>query len=453
MNTLQLYISKSARESGKLAEINPSDDGRRAVADMKAAVALIDYPPSTKNIFLIAVNHPGGYAIHIIRTIPPVKPNHLDATIFVDKDIDIMTEDLLEVIDSVSQTILAKAVTEDDMARLRKLFSREYDTRDKSPRIKPSRGNDYAFISYGGQSPLTLDEILSDDIYRRKWSDFKAVCLLDDLLPLPNSMTDLTPGDDIPSEPDDISTPAPQSDLEQTAQPLTYVFSIPVLMPEGRSDLEFELECSNPMQRSPIEGYATSGRIVPGTERINRLRRADDSTLYSRFEKWIWGAGGIVCGIIIMAIAGLFKDSPSERPAASVPVEVISDSAPAQPVSETDASAKAPADIPAATPKPQTSEATAYLDNNKIWVLEDMEKIEGLRGLFDDINNYRFDQLSGPWAETLAASKSFAKVAKAAHEALSKKVDPRRSPEHSPTYNREGDTKIGWVGYTFWIDP
>ena len=99
------------------------------------------------------------------------------------------------------------------------------------------------------------------------------------------------------------------------------------------------------------------------------------------------------------------------------------------------------------------TEATFYLDNNRIWRRDDMEKIDALRGLFDDLNNYRFDMITGKWAETLAASKNFARVVRAANGSVSKKSDPRRSDDHSPSYNREGDNNISWLSYTYWIDP
>lgn len=460
MNTLQLYISKSARESARLAEINPTDEGRRAASDMKAAVALVDYPPSAKTVFFIVVNVQGGYAIHIIRTIPPTKPNHLDATIFVDKNLDIMAEDLKEVLDAVSSTVLAKAVTEEDMNRLRELFSHEYDLRDKAPRIKPSRGSDYAFLSYGNDASMTITDILAEGLYRPEWSNYKAVCLLDESLsPLPNSMTDLN-GTYADSEDDAPPTGShyeadTEDNIGRDGAPVSYVFSIPVMMPDGRTELEFELESSRPIQRSPIAGYAVSGKIFEGTERVNRLRRVTDKTLYERFEKWIWGAGGLLAGIILMVIVGLFSDSSAERPAP----EVFKSSQPTtqsvQPTEETSpksaSSDNQSQTIPASQPQP--TEATAYLDNNRIWRLVDMEKIEGLQGLFNDLNNYRFEEITGKWAESLGASKNFAKVVKAAEKSISKKVDPRREPDHSPSYNREGDTAIGWLGYTFWIDP
>lgn len=454
MNTLQLYISKSARESARLAEINPSDEGRRAASDMKGAVALVDYMPSAKTVFLIVTNLQSGYAIHIIRTIPPTKPNHLDATIYVDRNLDVMAEDLTEVIETVSETVLAKAVTEEDMARLRRLFAKEYDVHDKAPRIKPSKGSEYAFLNYGKDNLPSLSDIIAEGLYRPEWSAYKAVCLLNEsLAPLPNSMADLneTYEEEVEEEP----AAAENAKQHSAPTPAAYVFSIPVILPEGRSELEFELESSHQLQRSPIAGYAVHGRILSGPEKVNRLRQATDKTLYARFEKWIWGAGGILAGIILMAIIGLFSDSPAERQTdvyqSAPPTADVAKTTDSQTKTEpVNSQSEAPSEAKA---QPQPSDATAYLDNNRIWRLDDMEKIEGLRGLFDDLNNYRFDEITGKWAESLGASKNFAKVVKAAEKSVSKKVDPRRHPDHAPRYNREGDTGIGWLGYTFWIDP
>ena len=150
-----------------------------------------------------------------------------------------------------------------------------------------------------------------------------------------------------------------------------------------------------------------------------------------------------------MAIAGLFSDSKSDRPAAAYQ----SSQQTAEAIESTESNLTISAEEQAKPSQPQPSEATAYLDNNRIWRLDDMEKIEGLRGLFDDLNNYRFEEITGKWADSLGASKNFAKVVKAAEKSVSKKVDPRRHADHSPAYNREGDTGIGWLGYTFWIDP
>lgn len=438
MNTLQLYISKSGSGNVRLAEINPSEEGRNAATDMKSAVTLIDYPSSAKIVFFIIVNVSDGYAIHVVRTIPPTRPNHLDATIFVDKHLDIMAEDLAEVLDKVSKIVLSAAVTEADMAELRNLFAREYDLRDKAPRIKPSRGRDFALLSYGDESDLSLSDIINEGLYQADWSNFKGVILLEDSISaFPNSVVTL----DYSEDEEDVDEEEPTDDTTEESnadtKALTYLFALPVTLPEGRSALEFELESSRPIKHSPIAGYEVVGRLTEGQNHSNKLRRTKGKTLYERLERWIWGIGGVIAGIIIMAIVGLFgggevkPNVPKPNEPAETSVKIT------QPTTKT----------------AQPSEATAYLDSNRIWRREEMEKIDGLSGLFDDLNNYRFDELSGKWAEALSGSDNFAKVVKAAKKSVAKNNDPRRAEEHSPRYNREGDTAIGWLGYTFWIDP
>lgn len=450
MNTLQLYISKSAGSFVSLAEINPTDEGRRAAADMKAAVSTINYPPSAKLIFYIIANVAGGYAIHIVRTIPPTRPNHLDATVFVDKNLDIMAEDLEAVIEKVSEIISAKAVTEGDMNELRQLFAYEYDTRDKAPRIKASRGNDFAVLSYG--TGRSLDDIISQGLYRPEWSDYRGVILLDEATaPFPNSLVDLDEPEDEPEETDeDHYDGRPDKTDTSSRQSHTYVFSLPVATPDGRSSLEFEIECSKPLRRSPVAGFEIVGKPSEDPETPCRLKPSHSRNLFGSRTNWIWGAAGLCLGLLIMWIA-----SPSDSPHDSY----IAESAYQQPATpatgETAPADDRPKDKPTkqSSAAPRPTEATFYLDNNRIWRRDDMEKIDALQGLFDDLNNYRFDMITGKWAETLAASKNFARVVRAANGSVSKKSDPRRSDDHSPSYNREGDNNISWLSYTYWIDP
>ena len=448
MNTLQLYISKSGETTARLAEINPSEDGRRAATDVKSAVALIDYPTSAKIVFFIVVSHNEGYAIHVVRTIPPTRPNHLDATIFIDKRLDVMTEDLETVLDRVSKIVLSKAVTEADMTELRQLFAREYDLRDKTPRIKPSRGRDFACLSYGEDSGRTLSDIISDGIYIPEWSDYKGVILLEDSLsPFPNSVVDLDYADEDEEdvEPEDDE---PADDYREephhakASKSYNYVFSLPIVTPDGRSAFEFELESSKPISKSPIAGYELTGKPVEGSEKTNRLRLFRGKTFLQRMERWIWGGAGLFVGIIIMSIVNMCSggESTSTPQQNKVSYETANSNVNATTTDNSVAVA-------------QPSTATAYLDNNRIWNRDDMEKIEGLSGLFDDLNNFRFEEITGKWANQLGASKNFGKVVAAAQKAVSKKSDPRRDDDHNPCYNREGDNAISWLGYTYWIDP
>lgn len=435
MNTLQLYISKSGETTTRLAEINPSEVGRRAATDMKPAVAMIDYPASAKIVFFIVVNHNEGYAVHVVRTIPPTRPNHLDATIFIDKHLDLMAEDLENVLDSVSKIVLSKAVTETDMSELRKLFAREYDLNDKVPRIKAAHGRDFACLSYGEDSGRTLNDILNDGIYQSEWSEYKGVILFEDIVsPFPNSVVDLDYSDEEEEGPEEDNMDDSDEEHSQKDAPEshTYVFALPIVTPDGRSALEFELESTKPITKSPVSGYELTGRPTEGVDRSNRLRLSRGKSFFQRVERWIWGGAGLIAGIIIMSIVSMCGGWVSK---ATNKDKVL---------------AEVSANSVVVT---QPSAATAYLDSNKIWRRNDMEKIEGLSGLFDDLNNYRFDEITGKWADSLAASENFAKVVKAAKKSVAKKNDPRRDEDHNPRYNREGDTNISWLGYAYWIDP
>ncbi len=84
---------------------------------------------------------------------------------------------------------------------------------------------------------------------------------------------------------------------------------------------------------------------------------------------------------------------------------------------------------------------------------DQMEQFTALRGLFDALNTYDFKSIRENWGSKLAKSKSFAKVVEASRKAVNKKTDLKRNRTHTPTYNREGDTVIGWEGYTYYIDP
>ena len=56
------------------------------------------------------------------------------------------------------------------------------------------------------------------------------------------------------------------------------------------------------------------------------------------------------------------------------------------------------------------AEAIRYLENNKVWKRDDMEKYALLRGLYDDLNNYRLSNLKGTWKTKLEKSSQFQKL-------------------------------------------
>lgn len=429
MSKLQLYISKSGREQVRLADINADSVVSGAIKDMRATVANVDYPASDKSVFYIVDNIQAGYCIHIIRTIPPTKPNYLDATIFVGSETDIMAEDLADTIAVVTEKMLASAVTDADMKELEEFFAVDYDNKDKVKRIKPSRGSETAYVACSGRR--SFESLISEGLYRPEWSAYKCVVVIgDDFGMMPGTVVDLDEVESEAEKPRRKSKDVAEDKVADEEATLHYGFVLPMTTPDGHTTLEFEVESSKPITRSPISGYEIAGKAKEGE--VNRLRRGNDDGIYGKLGRLIWIIAGFVVGVVVMMIASLFdvEDSHAEKASSSASHEKV-----------------------ASTEGVESSEATAYLDNNNIWQREQMERIEGLQGLFDAMNQFRFDELGGKWSKELSGSKNFARVARAAQKARSKKVDPRRDKDHNPCYNREGDTRINWVGYIYWIDP
>lgn len=245
MNRLQLYISKSGVGRTELIDINADENVRRLVGDMRSVVAAIDYKASEKSVFYIVVYVDGGYIVHVIRTIPPTRPVHLDASVYVDKKLDLMAEDLIDVLEQVRETVSAKAVTQEDMDRLRQVFDTEYDLRDKASRVKTMSGGQYAFLSYGGDSGLSLAEVIDSGLYRPEWSEYRAVVVADaSVASCPESMIDLS--------------------------------------------------------EAYEEGLESDDDVSPGD--MNR-----SGGLRERIKCVLWAIMGFVAGIVVMLIAGLFK--------------------------------------------------------------------------------------------------------------------------------------------------
>ncbi len=97
------------------------------------------------------------------------------------------------------------------------------------------------------------------------------------------------------------------------------------------------------------------------------------------------------------------------------------------------------------------ADATAYLDSNRTWTRSRMEQNSAIAGLFDDLNAMRIDRIIDKWGPQLKDSKNFGAVVRAAESSRRKNINLHR--EGRTSYNKPGDESIGYVGYTYWIDP
>lgn len=101
------------------------------------------------------------------------------------------------------------------------------------------------------------------------------------------------------------------------------------------------------------------------------------------------------------------------------------------------------------------ADAVAYLDNNPVWDKLEMEKYPELKGLFDDLNQFNLERVTGYWAEKLKGSQKFQELVDHAITCLRYYYNPQKvitSNNPNGNYNEEGDLKINIQNYCNWIN-
>lgn len=233
MNKLQLYIAKSLRGYKSLVNFNPTEDVRRHVRDLRAALATIEYDPLEKNIFYLVEYIAEGSLLSILRTIPTEPLDHLAATIFVPADSLVGADELDEVVREITRKMSAPGMSADDIAELRRLFARDYPDRaagERGAMVESDPAGGYARCLYGGMSGRRLSDYFGPHLYQPDWTPFAGVLLLDADLGLGGTAADIS------EEPLRTTTPLlPPEHTKEGFIPHIYgrVFDRPFAVPLG----------------------------------------------------------------------------------------------------------------------------------------------------------------------------------------------------------------------------
>ncbi len=248
-----------------------------------------------------------------------------------------------------------------------------------------------------------------------------------------------------------------------------YCFEMPVKSADLGAPVRFKLFTKKTIDESPIEGYvALDDNIQEGESRTNHLACSHSST--SWLQRGIFLGIGLIAGILIGWLSNCqgspsisTSDTESSRAVDSVQEAILMEQLninaaviPQQPAPAPAKVEEQPAPAPAADVAVNnaavTQEALAYLDNNKAWTREELEKFPALKGLFDDMNNFRLAKLYGDWATKLSGSKTFSKLAThAKNGSIPKKL--AKSKIEGDTFLKDGNTKITVQSYLNRIDP
>lgn len=255
-------------------------------------------------------------------------------------------------------------------------------------------------------------------------------------------------------------------DLASTTQALvqmkqlhrTYRFDLPLNTPDPVEAIRIYLKSKKPITICPIEGYeVTGGKIIEGSGVSNRL------VYVGGRSRKLFSMAAIAATVIFLL--GFFvgwlafdveeTETANETPQATEqPAQVPVTQAPSDITERSDKSdntVTTAADTAEQPTAADIDDAVEYLESNKSWSRDDMEKMPALKGLYDDLNNYNFDRLKTFWNLRLGKSATFATVIRAV-EGSAIKRDPRTG-KHAPSYINEGNESINWRSYTYWVDP
>lgn len=225
----------------------------------------------------------------------------------------------------------------------------------------------------------------------------------------------------------------------------TYEFVVPCES-EGHSlgDGLLTVETPYTIEGSPIKGYALDGSVV----QKNRQNRLEAQVAWWPPVKYFL-IGFCSCLAIILLYAGCkalenynFKWGwpPIERVKQETN-KTLADS------SENDGS---PTYDDGVTAEYSDEAAVAYLNKNKIWHKDSLEKFELLKGLFDDMNRFELRQFKAYYQVKIKGCDKLEQIVTRAEKALENGWNPDVAP-HSPQYNKEGDKQINVQGYIDWL--
>lgn len=193
MSKLQLYITKSANGFKPLYNINPSEDIRNHIVDLREAVKQIDYNAEEKNIFYLLKSTNEGTFVTVLRTIPSRAGDHLAAWIYIPSEMVISAEDLEGIVKLTTKKVSGSGVSSEDIATLREAFSAEFSVdRERSAITGGNPKGGYAWRLYGGDEAPSFHEMMGRGLWQQYYLPYAGVLLIEEELHINASGDELT---------------------------------------------------------------------------------------------------------------------------------------------------------------------------------------------------------------------------------------------------------------------
>ena len=144
--------------------------------------------------------------------------------------------------------------------------------------------------------------------------------------------------------------------------------------------IQFEIISNKVLEHTPFKGYHSEDGYAPRENAVNRIEFRPDGVLAIK-KVWTIAAVLLVVGIAIGAFGFWFFDDRFEENTPPVPQKQEF---------KIDRNATL-----SQAPTTTLNQAIEYLDGHEQWKKSEMESIEELKGLWDDLNTFRFDKVKG----------------------------------------------------------
>lgn len=244
-----------------------------------------------------------------------------------------------------------------------------------------------------------------------------------------------------------------------------YRFELPVKSSELGAPIRFEIHTKRKLTESPLEGYSLLDEIKEGAGKCNYLEYTRSNVSFPIRQGILYLCAALIIGLFVgWLIWGGSKGGSQEVVEEDVVEMEISATATTDSKKTENVSVSATQSVVKKEEKQSTvknasadkavqagvtAASLTYLDGNSKWSRSEMEKLPGLAGLFDDMNNFRMERIVDVWAPKLKKSKRFEKVVFHAQESMRKKIF-----KPSGTYCTDAsDNVITVQSYLNRIDP
>lgn len=401
MRKLGIAIKSTLQGSGEPFKINGGawDSKVVDIRDAMRHVPSLAEDPRRYTVFLSFCE--SGCYVTVARAFRNRVGDNIAGWIFVPYDIDIPGEDLCSVIESVKRLIFSTELP--DLQALGRMFAREYPVRPGACEYRPSPKNGiFAKREVTQAAPLAV--LFGSRRYQSYYSDYQAVFIEQltgevvdavDLTPLPLE----EPKCEVKVSPREVPQPETAATAPDVAPKVEKaqlnLCSWPVYL-RGGAEAMLSIEGPGVTQSvSPLKGYEV---------RDGRMRYAG----VSRLSQWLIGffsavvLGGIVCGIL--ALCGVFGSGGMDAYMVQNVSENKSAEKGASPATNLSVDASEGSIFPRST---TIEEAVAYIEDNPVWTKPGLDRFVHLKGLYEDLNQYNFDALTGKWQRLLSGSPRF----------------------------------------------